>query len=366
MTLRSTAPAFVIVCLAALVGVASPQEPEVKQVIPPTPDVPVKVNLPAKNFTETLPGDVKFEMVYVPGGEFVMGSPESEPGHQPDEGPQHKVRVKPFWLAKCEVTWEEYYDFWKDEGLFKTDEVPQELQANLKPDAITKPTNTYVDELYDHGKEGHPAICMTHHAAMMYCHWLRWKTKKGYRLPTEAEWEFACRAGRTGPYGFDEKTEKLEDHAWLKANSASEEHSAESQRKDNGDPTTHKVGTKKPNKYGLHDMHGNVWEWCLDYHDPKFYAKFPADVVTLGPVNRPTDKKWSHTVRGGSWADKADRLRSAARRGSDKSWMKHDPQLPQSIWWLTRMDVVGFRVALPVEEYPELVGIKPMVVKKVD
>ena len=165
---------------------------------------------------------------------------------------------------------------------------------------------------------------------------------------------------------MDPRPVRLEDHAWLKANSASEEHSAESQRKDNGDPTTHKVGTKKANKLGLHDMHGNVWEWCLDHYDPDFYSKFPAGAVTLGPVNKPTDKKWSHAVRGGSWADKPDRLRSAARRGSDKSWMKHDPQLPQSIWWLTRMDVVGFRVALPAEEYPELVGIKPMVVKKVD
>jgi formylglycine-generating enzyme required for sulfatase activity len=366
MMLRTIAPVLITMGLASVFGLSGQQEPEVKQVIPAEPIVPARVDLPARNFTEVIPGDVKFEMVYVPGGEFVMGSPNEEVGRLHDEGPQHKVKVKPYWLAKCEVTWEEYYAFWKDESLFKTDEVPQELQANLKPDAITKPTNTYVDELYDHGREGHPAICMTHHAAMMYCHWLRWKTKKGYRLPTEAEWEFACRAGHTGPYGFDEKTEKLEDHAWFKSNSATEDHSAESQRKDNGDPTTHKVGTKKANKYGLHDMHGNVWEWCLDHYDPNFYSKFPTGTVTLGPVNKPTDSKWSHSVRGGSWADKPDRLRSAARRGSDKSWMKHDPQLPQSIWWLTRMDVIGFRVALPVEEYPELVGIKPLVVKKVD
>jgi formylglycine-generating enzyme required for sulfatase activity len=354
------------VCLAGALAAAGFAGQDVKQVIPADPVVPTKVDLPTKDFSEVLPSDVKLEMVYVPGGEFVMGSPESEPGHQPDEGPQHKVRVKPFWLAKCEVTWDEFYLFWKDDSLYKSDEVPEELHGKLKPDAISKPTNTYVDELYDHGREGHPAICMTHHAAMMYCHWLRWKTKKGYRLPTEAEWEYACRAGYPGPYGFDEKTEKLEDYAWFKGNSASPEHSAESQRKDNGEPTTHKVGTKKPNRFGLCDMHGNVWEWCLDHYDPKFYARFPADALTLGPVNKPTDKKWSHTVRGGSWADKSDRLRSAARRGSDKSWMKNDPQLPQSIWWLTKMDVIGFRVALPVEEYPELVGIKPMVVKKVD
>ena len=131
-------------------------------------------------------------------------------------------------------------------------------------------------------------------------------------------------------------------------------------------PTTHQVGKKKANAFGLHDLHGNVSEWVLDHYNPKFYATFPADKLTLGPVNKPTDRKWGHVVRGGAWADKPEQLRSAARRGSDKSWMKNDPQLPQSIWWLTNMDVIGFRVALPVEEYPDLVGLKPMVLKKAD
>ena len=96
---------------------------------------------------------------------------------------------------------------------------------------------------------------------MMYCHWLRHKTKKGYRLATEAEWEYACRAGQTGPYGFDDKAEKLGDYAWYVENSATDEHcDANSRRGQNKETTTHKVGTKKPNKFGLHDMHGNVWE----------------------------------------------------------------------------------------------------------
>ena len=351
--------------VAVLLGVAPA---DVEPGVPSVPEVPAKVDLPAKNFTEAVRGSdataapVKFEMVYVPGGEFAMGSPDSEAGRLPDEGPQHKVKVRPYWIGKCEVTWDEFYQFWRDESLFqitKLEDMPEETRKKLeKADALSRPTNTYVDELYDHGSEGHPAICMSHHAAMMYCHWLRWKTKKPYRLPTEAEWEFACRAGSEGPYCFDESKEKLTDYAWFKDNSADDDHEK---------GTTHKVGTKKANKFGLHDMHGNVWEWCLDHYDAKFYAPFAADkLVSLGPVNKPTDKKWSHTVRGGSWADKADRLRSAARRGSDKSWMKFDPQLPQSIWWLTRMDVIGFRVALPVEEYPDLVGVKPMVLKKAD
>lgn len=342
-----------LVALGVVVAAAWAEEPT----IPAPPKVPTKLDLPPKNFVETLPGtDIQFEMIYVPGGEFMMGSPADEPGHQPEEGPQFKVKVRPFWLAKCEVTWDEFYTYWQDESLFKTDEIPQEQKEIAGPDAITRPTNTYVDESYDHEIDGHPAICMTHHAAMMYCHWLRHNTKKPYRLPTEAEWEFACRAGQSGPYGFDEKTEKLGDYAWYIENSPDEDHP---------DGTTHKVGTKKPNAFGLHDMHGNVWEWCLDHFDPKQYDKF-AGKLAIGPVNKPTDAKYSHVVRGGSWADKADRLRSAAKRGSDKSWMKHDPQLPQSIWWLTKMDVIGFRVAVPVEEYPELVDVKPMVVKKPD
>ena len=293
--------------------------------------------------------------MFVPGGEFRMGSPADEEGRKPDEGPQHAVKVNPFWLARCEVSWDEYYAFWKDERLFKVDEVPPDQQPKLKPDAITRPTNTYVDELYDHGRDGHPAICMTHHAAMMYCHWLRWKTGRGYRLPTEAEWEYACRAGTTTPHGLP-AGDKLDDHAWFKANSPDEDHP---------DGTTHKVGTKRPNGFGLHDLHGNVAEWCLDHYAPDFYAK-AASPLSLGPVNPPTDGKWSHVARGGSWADRAPQLRSAARRGSDRTWMKHDPQLPQSIWWLTRMDVIGFRVCLPVEEYPALAGVRPMVSKKVD
>jgi len=356
------APRTILVSLSAVLGglvlcAASPRADDVKQVIPPAPKVPAKVELPHKNFTDILPGEeIKFEMVYVPGGEFKMGSPADEAGRQADEGPQHPVKVSPFWLAKFEVSWDEYYTFWKDPGIFKMDEIPEEDLAKLKPDAITKPSNTYVDELYDHGRDGFPAICMTHHAAMMYCHWLRWKTKKGYRLPTEAEWEFACRAGYKGPYGFD-KSEKLDDQSWMKSNSPDEDHPK---------GTTHKVGTKKANKLGLHDMHGNVAEWVLDHYDAKFYETFPADKLTLNPANKPTEKKWSHVVRGGSWADPPERLRAAIRRGSDKSWMKHDPQLPQSIWWLTKMDVIGFRVALPVEESPELLGVKPMVLKKVE
>jgi formylglycine-generating enzyme required for sulfatase activity len=363
--MRRVATLLAVAGAGTAVALAPGRQDEPTPILPPEPVVPSRIDLPPTNFTQPVAGgEVKFEMVYVPGGEFLMGSPESEPGREANEGPQRRVRVRPFWLAKCEVSWDEYYQFWKDEKLFKTDEVPEELAAKLKPDAITRPTNTYVDELYDHGREGHPALCMSHHAAMVYCHWLRWKTKRGYRLPTEAEWEYACRAGSTGPYGL-EPGEKLEDHAWFKATSATAEHAdPNSRRVEDKQPTTHKIGTKNANRLGLHDMHGNVAEWCLDQYDPKYFEKLPADRAVEGPVVRPTGEKWSNVVRGGSWADAAEQLRSASRRPSHPTWIKDDPQLPTSIWWLTKMDVVGFRVCLPVEEYPDLVGVKPAVVKK--
>ncbi len=326
--------------------------------------------LERKNFTEKssgfrmdertktkLPMGAKFEMVYVPGGEFTMGSPESEAGREPIEGPQNKVKVGNFWMGKFEVTWDEFDVFWYDANFLVASD---EKAKDFAPDAITRPTNTFVDETYEHGREGHPVICMTHHAAMMYCQWLRDKTGRAYRLPTEAEWEYAARAGKGDrPYFFGDDPKELERYAWFKANSKDEENYP---HKPKG--CTHKVGTREANPYGIHDLYGNVWEWTLDQYDPDAYKKRAANKLNIRPVTVPTASKWSHVVRGGSWADTADRCRSAARRVSDKSWMRWDPQEPQSIWWLTRMDVVGFRVVLAEEEQPELVGLKPKVVKR--
>jgi len=322
---------------------------------------PVRAEPPAtghKSYKQTIP-DTKtsFEMIAIPGGTYKMGSPAGEKDRKDDEGPQHPVTIRPFWMGKCEVTWDEFDVFWFDANfLVANDEKAKQLGA----DAVTRPTNTFVDETYEHGREGHPVICMTHHAAMVYCNWLRAKTGKAYRLPTEAEWEYAARGGKGDTaYFFGDDPKLLDEYAWYKDNSKDEENFP---NKPKG--CTHKVGTKKPNPFGLYDIYGNVWEWTLDQYDPKAYEKFARNPLSLRPVTVPTADKWSHAIRGGSWADKADRCRSAARRASDKSWMKWDPQEPQSIWWLTRMDVVGFRVVLAEEEQPELVGLKPKVVKR--
>jgi formylglycine-generating enzyme required for sulfatase activity len=339
----------------------------------PRDDKPAATKLQRKNFTEKIKGfrtvtdqttkavtkidmAADFEMVFVPGGEVTVGSPESEPGRQANEGPQYKAKVGNFWMQKCEVTWNAWDVFWYDENFPKAD---SKIGKKLGPDAVTRPTNTFVPETYDHGRDGHPALCMTHHAAMMYCAWLREKTGKPYRLPTEAEWEYAARAGKgDSAYFFGDDPKELPDYAWFAANSKDPEYPM----KPRG--CTHKVGTLKANPFGLHDMYGNVWEWTLDQYDEATYEKRAKNALNLRPVDVPTDEKWAHVVRGGSWADKPDKLRSAARRVSQESWMKDDPQEPQSIWWLTKMDVIGFRVVLAEEEQPELVGLKPKVVKR--
>jgi formylglycine-generating enzyme required for sulfatase activity len=316
---------------------------------------------PPKTRREDL--QTKFEMVYVPGGEVTVGSPETEPGRQPNEGPQYKAKVGAFWMQKFEVTWNDWDVFWYDENFLKAD-AAEAKKLKLAADAVTRPTNTFLDETYDHGRDGHPALSMTHHAAMMYCHWLRQKTGLKYRLPTEAEWEYAARGGKGGTaYFFGDDPEPLGEYAWFKENSRDEENFPDLVK-----GCTHKVGTKKPNPFGIHDLYGNVWEWTLDQYDEKAYEKRAKNPINLRPVDVPTADKWSHVVRGGSWADKAEKLRSASRRVSrsdDKEdWQKHDPQEPRSIWWHTKMDVIGFRVVLAEDEQPELAGLRPRVIKK--
>jgi formylglycine-generating enzyme required for sulfatase activity len=293
-------------------------------------------------YVQTIPGsDVKFEMLPIPGGTFLMGSPASEKGRNADEGPQHPVAIRPFWMGKTEVTWDEFDVYRKEKAVESPEDNEKRLQSDA--DAITGPTKPYADETFGHGREGHPVICITHHAAMEYCRWLSGKTGKVYRLPTEAEWEYAARAGTTTTYAFGDDVSKLGDYAWFAGNS---------------EDVTHEVGKKKPNPWGLHDMHGNVAEWCLDLHQPDSYAKFPTDKPTLAPVLIPDDRRFAHVARGGSWADEPGKLRSAARRGSDKKWIKRDPQRPQSIWWLTDAEFVGFRVVRPVEEQSNLKGLR--------
>jgi formylglycine-generating enzyme required for sulfatase activity len=303
-----------------------------------------------KGYAETIPGSqVKFDMVPVPGGTYLMGSPANEPGRGADEGPQHPVTVRPFWMGKLEVTWDEYDLYWRKKP--GAEPAPKPAPNDKEADAVSRPTPPYADETFGYGREGNPVICITHHAAMEYCRWLSAKTGKVYRLPTEAEWEWACRAGTTTAYSFGDDPAKLPDYAWFDKNS---------------EDAPRKAGDKKPNPWGLYDMHGNVAEWCLDHYKKDYYSSFPLDKPTLSPVLLPDAKRYSYIVRGGSWADSPDRLRSAARRGSEKDWLKRDPQRPQSIWWMTDAEFVGFRIVRPVQEQDNLKGIKSKVTRESD
>ncbi|HEV2391908.1 MAG TPA: formylglycine-generating enzyme family protein [Verrucomicrobiae bacterium] len=288
-----------------------------------------------KPYTNTIPGTrVKFVMEPIPAGEFIMGSPDNEAGRKPDEGPQHKVKISPFWMEQCEVTWNEYELFMypDEERRMRTDN-PGDNSGDKLADAVTHPSKPYVEMSFGMGKDGFPAISMTQHAANKYCQWLSAKTGQFYRLPTEAEWEYACRAGTTTAYFFGNDPTKLSDYAWFE---------------DNSDFKYQKVGKKKPNPWGLYDTYGNVVEWVLDQYDPGYYAQCAKSSLCVEPWNKAT-KPYPHSVRGGSWDDPAVMCRSAARRGSDRSWKMTDPQLPKSIWYFSDAQWVGFRIIRPLQ-----------------
>jgi formylglycine-generating enzyme required for sulfatase activity len=290
-----------------------------------------------KPYTNSIPGThVTFAMVPIPGGEFVMGSPEGEKDRKPDEGPQHKVKISAFWMGQYEVTWNEYELFmYPDEEKRTRATVPTDRAGDKLADAVTHPSKPYVEMSFGMGKDGYPAISMTQHAANKYCQWLSAKTGQFYRLPTEAEWEYACRAGTTNTYFFGDDASKLGEYAWFEQNS---------------DFKYQKVGKKKPNPWGLYDIYGNVVEWVLDQYDADYYKQC-ASGPGLDPWNKAT-KPYPHAVRGGSWNDEAGLCRSAARRGSERAWKMQDPQLPKSIWYFSDAQWVGFRIVRPLKVPP--------------
>jgi formylglycine-generating enzyme required for sulfatase activity len=315
-------------------------------------DVKATVPVEGKPYVEQIPGtEIKFEMIPIPGGSFTMGSPPDEEKRSEDEGPAHEVVIGPFWMGKLEVTWDEYDEFAfqmdikrkKREGVDPT----KQSETEKASDAVTRPTPPYADETFGMGRKGQPVICITHHSAMEYCRWLSAKTGKIYRLPTEAEWEYACRAGTKTRYSFGDDPEKLGEYAWYVENAEKPQ----------------PVGKKKPNPWGLYDMHGNVSEWCLDHYVAEIYSSIAKESPARGPVVLPTAKEYPYVARGGSWDDDADRLRSAARLASNLEWSVQDPQRPQSIWWHTDATFVGFRIMRPVEEQENLKGVRSLVVK---
>ena len=317
-------------------------------------------------YTEKIPGtDVTFEMIPVPGGEFLMGSPASEAGRHKDEGPQVRVKVPPFWMGKCEVTWGEYRSFMamydafkkmqriaanaganggasgsdKDLRLIERHAWNDKLESDWNVDAVTSPTPLY-DSSFTYGvgdQPNQPAVTITPYAARQYTKWLSGVLGNDYRLPTEAEWEYAARAGTTTAYSFGNDPGELEKYAWIDRNS---------------DDKTHPVGTKKPNPWGLYDIHGNVAEWTLDQYSPDTYAKLGKGPIDADKAVQWPTKVFPRAIRGGSWLESADMSRSAARQPSeDHEWKLSDPNIPLSPWWYTEepATAVGMRVMRPLK-----------------
>jgi formylglycine-generating enzyme required for sulfatase activity len=293
-------------------------------------------DIEVKPYVEKVPGSqVAIEMVPVPGGSFMIGSPDTEAERDVDEGPQRQVEVDGFWMGKFEITWDQYELFMQKENIIR-DSILSEvaLEREHEADAITRPSPPYEDPSFGMGKYGYPAGSMTQFAALMYCKWLSTKTGKFYRLPTEAEWEYACRAGSSTAYYSGDAVADLDDYGWHYENAVY---------------TYHKVGEKKPNAFGLYDMMGNVAEWTLDHYYPDYYAKLQEEDLK-NPWSRPA-ALYPRTVKGGSYDDDPDMLRCASRIPSNpEKWKQRDPQIPKSFWWNTDSPFVGFRVVRPFKE----------------
>ena len=302
-------------------------------------------------YTEAIPDlDATFRMLPIPAGRFVMGSPDDETERGDDESPQREIAVGAFWMAEHEVTWGLYNEFLHKLDIQRRTEETAPLEQDGFADAVSRPTPPYVPIGDGPDTSDHPAACMTQLAARQFTKWLSMKTGRFYRLATEAEWEYACRAGTTTRWSFGDDETLLDEHAWHDGNS---------------DGRARTVGQLKPNPWGLYDMHGNVCEWVLDAYEAEGYAAPTGDEAEAGtdgdadaagpladPVHWPT-ALYQRATRGGSWNDDPAGLRSAARTGSHAGWQRQDPQMPKSIWHHTDAHFVGLRVVRPFAEATE-------------
>lgn len=287
--------AFAGLTLAA-VGVAQPPAPRPEPTPPAAPPPraaapwPHVVAADGRVLTQEIPVSAyKFDLVPIPG----------------DAG----KGIKPFWMGRLEVAWEamDVFVYRLDEGQTKDAPVPggpaqTDPKSDPKPDAQSRPSKPYIPPDRGFGHEGFAAISVTHRTATEFARWLSTKSGRAYRLPSEAEWEHAARAGGVGERGLPDAA-PLGDYAWFEANA---------------DDSPHPVGTKKPNAWGLRDIFGNVGEWA-DAPD--------------GPV-----------LKGGSYRDVPEKIAIGSRARQDSSWNSTDPQVPKSKWWLSDAPFAGLRV----------------------
>jgi len=294
-----------------------------------------------ETFSEMIPGtNVSFRMVAVPGGSFNMGSPDNEPLRKKDEGPVRKVTLSPFWMGEVEVTWNEYLAFFK--ATSSQGRTEGTVVTNKKTDAISGATPPWGAPDQGWGKGTRPAITMSWHAAAVYCKWLSKVTGRKYRLPTEAEWEYAARGGTSTPYFFQGDPKKYTAEGFLKKIFKPDTAVISSRiiYKVNSNTKTAEPLGIKANPFGLKNMLGNVAEFCSDYYSADYYRNDSTRVNPKGPLSGQ-----EKVIRGGSFKSDARDVRSASRDFTKtRAWLVTDPQMPKSIWWYSDCIDVGFRV----------------------
>lgn len=312
-------------------------------------------------YTVTIPGtEVSFEMVPIPGGEITVEQVIN------DETYIMKVKLEPRWVASREVTWDQYWPFMKLNDSFARIEQLRTLRRNVPEvkrllesnkeyeplvraleaevqhvDGVTAPTALYdPGTTYESGEEpGLPAVTMTPYAARQFTKWLSSIVGTDFRLPCEAEWEHAARAGTTTAFFFGDDPEQLGDFAWFT---------------DNADYAAHETGEKKPNAWGLYDVHGNVAEWVLDVGNSDEVPPVDQVLSWSEAVAWPSQVS-PRVAKGGYWdADAADCTISARLLSDDEEWKLTDPNRPRSPWWYTDPPStgVGFRLTRPLYKVP--------------
>ncbi len=244
-----------------------------------------------QGYTEDLGDGIGIPMVFIPSGTFLMGSPETEPQRQSSEGPQHEVTLSAFCLGQYPVTNEQ----WKIVAGW------ERIDRNLKPNPSR------------FKGEKNPVDSITWEDAMEFCARLSHHTRRHYSLPSEAQWEYACRSGTTTPFHFgDTLTPELARYDWSKV------YAETPVEKQKWEQSSSPVGSFPANAWGLYDMHGNVWEWCLDdWHGS--YEGAPIDGSAW--TSKKAEKQSSKVLRGGSWINDPWVCRSATRNSND---LAHD------------------------------------------
>ena len=245
------------------------------------------------------------------------------------------VTLDDFWMASTETTWAAYDAFQESSVEREKDgSVNSFVRPSIKDDYILLARPTQQDFPVTKGmpKKGFSAVGVTHHAANKFCQWLSYQTGHFYRLPTEAEWEYACRGGSDKKFSWGDDAQQASLHAWYGFKEGDD---------------YRKPGLKKANGFGLYDMHGNVLEFTLDGYVENRRKHFNKDKVH-NPWVRAT-QPYPHVTKGGHWKHPLEKIVASARIPSEPRWKRMDPQDPKSIWAFSNGPFIGFRVVRPVK-----------------